>query len=303
MKISIVEGKLDFSSNTSQIENFKAFLNIVKLVESASILQKHVDSSEIGFIPKVLAYMQKIGRFSKPEDKDKAEALMKAHLFPISTHLPIYTAIRDYNRQDLALAISYIFADDLPGDLWDVIDLTEQGALIVAMGLLEGFNPSAIPKDLEAKASGKTGEFVRFSNSPMAFYNAVETKRPFQYQHLLGKDYYQSKRYARLQELLASTAKVDETISTITPALPAFNPPEELLKPLKPVEQEEEIVLHIEEVEVDNDSFLDDAMHEELGFVEVDENGNELVDIDDGDVSDSIANDFGWMKDVEVRKS
>ncbi|AXA24271.1 hypothetical protein C1S65_09160 [Pseudomonas putida] len=246
--------------------------------------------------------MQKIGRFSKPEDNDKAEALMKAHLFPISTHLPIYTAIRDYNRQDLALAISYIFADDLPGDLWDVIDLTEQGALIVAMGLLEGFNPSAIPKDLEAKASGKTGEFVRFSNSPMAFYNAVETKRPFQYQHLLGKDYYKSKRYARLQELLASTI-ADTKISKATPALPAFNPPEELLKPLKPVEQEEEIVLHIEEVQVDNDSFLDDAMHEELGFVEVDENGNELLDIDDGDVSDSIANDFGWMKDVEVRKS
>ncbi|MBG5342939.1 hypothetical protein GHU64_06795 [Pseudomonas aeruginosa] len=299
MKISIAEGKLEFSSNTSQIENFEAFMNIVKLVESASILQKHVDSSEIGFVPKVLAYMQKIGRFSKPEDKDKAEALMKAHLFPISTRLPIYTAIRDYNRQDLALAISYIFADDLPGDLWDVIDLTEQGALIVAMGLLEGFNPSAIPKDLEAKASGKTGEFVRFSNSPMAFYNAVETKRPFQYQHLLGKDYYKSKRYARLQELLASTV-ADTKISNATPALPAFNPPEELLKP---VEQEEEIVLHIEEVEVDNDSFLDDAMHEELGFVEVDEQGNELVDIDDGDVSDSIANDFGWMKDVEVRKS
>lgn len=299
MRISIAEGKLDFSSNTSQLENFEAFMNIVKLVESTSILQKHVDSSEIGFIPKVLAYMQKIGRFSKPEDKDKAEALMKAHLFPISTHLPIYTAIRDYNRQDLALAISYIFADDLPGDLWDVIDLTEQGALIVAMGLLEGFNPSAIPKDLEAKASGKTGEFVRFSNSPMAFYNAVETKRPFQYQHLLGKDYYKSKRYARLQELLASTV-ADTTISKATPALPAFNPPEELLKP---VEQEEDIVLHIEEVEIDNDSFLDDAMHEELGFVEVDENGNELVDIDDGDVSDSIANDFGWMKDVEVRKS
>lgn len=297
MKISTSTGKLEFSGETRPLKSFDEFLNVLKVIEAASILQSHADASDLKIIVKILAVMQKLYTFKNPDERAKAEALSKAVIFPISTKLPIYTAISVYNRQDLALAFSHIFSDDLPGDLLEVTDLTEQGAVIIAMGLLEAFNPHGIPNDLQAKASGQMGEFVRFEGKPMAFFTAVEMKRPFQYQQLLGKSYYESKRYQRLEQLGQSLPGHVETISTATPALPAFTPPVELLiqNPVEQEERDEEI--HIEEVEYEEQDFLDDS-----DFIEADDSDVEVMDIDVGDDPEPATDDYDWMKDIDVKK-
>jgi hypothetical protein len=303
MKISTSTGKLEFYGDTTPLTSFDEFLNILKVVEAASILQRHADASDLKIIVKILAVMQKLYTIKKPDERAKAEAMAKGVIFPISTKLPVYTAISRYNRQDLGLAFSHVFSDHLPGDLLEVTDLTEQGAVVIATGLLEQFNPTAIPNDLEAKQRGLLGEFVRFEGKPMAFFSAVETKRAFQYQQLLGKSYYDSKRYQRLQELLAAQAGHDEKISVATPALPASNPPEELLTLNQEPDGQEEAVheLHIQEIEIDSDDddFLEDTsfLHPESGHGTSDD-----VEVMDIDVSDEPASDdLEWMKDVVVK--
>lgn len=296
MKISITTGTLQFSGETRPLKSFDEFLNVLKVIEAASILQRHAAASDLRIIVKILAVMQKLYTITNPDERAKAEAMSKGTIFPISTKLPVYTSISRYNRQDLALALSHVFSDHLPGDLIEVTDLTEQGAVVIATGLLEQFNPTAIPNDLEAKQRGLLGEFVRFEGKPMAFFSAVETKRAFQYQQLLGKSYYDSRRYQRLEQLAQSLPRADEMISTVSTALPASNPPAELLT-LSTVEQEapdEEI--QVEEVEYEEQDFLDDS-----SFIEADSSDVEVMDID-ADDTDPPLGDYDWMKDIEVKK-
>lgn len=299
MRISTSTGKLEFSGEITNISSFEEFLNILKIVESASILETHVNASEIKLIVKILGVIMGKMKIKDPVERAKAQALTQEHILPISTKLPVYTAISRYNRQDLALAFSHIFYDDLPCELIEVTDLTEQGAVLIAIALLDQFNPTAIPNDLEAKARGQMGEFVRFEGKPMAFFTAVEMKRAYQYE-VLGKKYRESKRYQRLQELLEFQAGQVEKISIVTPALPASNPPEELLI-LKPVEQDEDVQeIYVEEVEFQEDDFLDD-----LSFVDADEvadsDGVEVMDIDVGEEQDPSSEDYDWMKDINVK--
>ena len=292
MRISTKTANLEFSGEITNISSFEEFLNILKIVESASVLEKHVNASDIKTIVKILGVIMGKMKIKDPVERAKAQALTQQYILPISTKLPIYTAISRYNRQDLALAFSHIFYDDLPCELIEVTDLTEQGAVLIAMALLDQFNPTAIPNDLEAKARGQMGEFVRFEGKPMAFFTAVEMKRAYQYE-VLGKKYSESKRYQRLQKLLEAQAGQVEKISTVTPALPASNPPEELLM-LKPVEQEEDVQeIYVEEVEYQEDDFLDDS-----SFVDADE----VMDIDVGDEQEQSPEDYDWMKDIDVKK-
>jgi len=301
MRIPTDTGKIEFVPSTEQLKSFDDFTDMLKLVEAASILEKKAKPEDIDLIIKILGFMQKVYKFQSPEEKAKAEAFSKGVVFPISTHLPIYNAVCAYNRQDLALAFSHIFHDYLECDLLEVTELTEQGAVFIAFALLEQFDPTAIPNDLEAKARCQMGEFKMFAGRPMSFYNGVETKRAYQYHTLLGKSYEDSKRFKRLQELRGTPATADETISIHSPALPASNPPEKLLI-LKPVEQEEaEQEIIVQEVEYQEDSFLDD-----MSFVDADEvvdsDGVEVMDIDDDSEPEQSSEDYDWMKDIDVKK-
>lgn len=297
MRIPTDTGKIEFATSTDLLKSFDEFTELLKIVEAASIMEKKAKPGDIPLIVKILGFMQKVYKWKSPAEKAQAIAYSKGLVYPISTHLPVYTAICSYNRQDLALAVSHLYHDYLRYEILEITDLTEQGAYFIAFDLLEHFDPTAIPNDLEAKARGQKGEFVRFVGKPMAFYNAVETKRPFQYQQLLGKDYYESKRYKRLQELLRPPAVADETISIPTPALPASNPPEELLKPVEQEPaQEERIVLEVEEVEISEDSFLDDS-----SFIDVDEQGVEVMDIGDYEDAPEASDGMDWMEDVDVK--
>jgi hypothetical protein len=303
MRISTSTGKIEISGETRNLQSFDEFLTILKVVETAEILGKHVNPLDIKIIVKILGVIMGKLKIKNPEERAKAQALTQQHILPVSTKLPVFTAVSRYNRQDLALALSHVFYDDLPCDLLSVTDLTEQGAVVIATALLTAFNPMAIPNDLEAKENGVLGEFVSFEGKPMAFYNAVETKRPFQHQTLLGKSYYDSKRYHRLQELLEASAGKVETIYTTSQALPASNPPEELLTlHQEPVGQEEDVhELHIQEVEIDSD---DDDFLEDTSFIDadsefVDADKVEVMDIDVGDEPSS--DDLDWMKDVVVK--
>ncbi len=300
MRISTAKGNLEISGETRPLTSFDEFLTILKVVESASILEKHVNLLDIKMAVKILGVIMGKLKIKNPDERAKAQALTQAHILPISTKLPVFTSVSRYNRQDLALAFSHIFYEDLPCELMEVTDLTEQGAVFIATALLQAFNPTAIPNDLEAKSRGQLGEFVSFEGKPMAFFNAVETKRPFQHQQLLGKSYYESKRYQRLQELLGSTAGKVEKISTTHTALPASNPPEELLTfKSVPVKQEEAVhELHIQEVEIehDDDDFLDDSSFIDADSTFVDADNVEVMDIDVGDDSPPKGTeDFGWM--------
>lgn len=300
MRISTATGKIEFITDSHKLKSFDEFTDILKLVEAASILERHANPSEVKIIVKILAVMQKLYKFKNPDERAKAQALTQEHILPISTKLPVYTAISRYNRQDLALAFSHIFYDDLPCELIEVTDLTEQGAVLIAIALLDQFNPTAIPNDLESKARGQMGEFVRFEGKPMAFFTAVEMKRAYQYE-VLGKKYSESKRYQRLQELLEAQAGQVEKISTVTPALPAPNPPEKLLI-LKPVEQEEDVQeIYVEEVEYQEDDFLDDSSFVDADEV-VDSDGVEVMDIDVGDEQEQSPEYYDWMKDIDVKK-
>ncbi|HCL3396746.1 TPA: hypothetical protein N2A67_006658, partial [Pseudomonas aeruginosa] len=120
--------------------------------------------------------------------------------------LPIYESIKTYNLDDLALAISnHYHPSIIPVEIKHITGLMSKEAVQVCRAILDDYDPIA-PR--QQSSTGKRGEFKKYvpnapynsekHNAAGLYFNAIETRRAYQYQSLYGIRWEDTDRYKAL---------------------------------------------------------------------------------------------------------
>jgi hypothetical protein len=269
------------------------FFAVLRMVEAERILLK---SNFKKYAPKKQKIIQDIlgAIVGRREFKHKASPIIaNAYL----KSLPIFTSVKEYNLDDLALAISnHYHPSIIPVEVFHINGLKVEEAVLVCRAILDDFDHTASRMD----GIGISGEFIKYASKPALYFNAIETRRAFQYQSVHGKDWTLSERYKVMcekekekQALLAAAIGPIVAVSE-SPVVEAKAPTLSALeKPILDVPKKPEIEpeKHDDAVEPDGNEDIEydgytDVGFEESSFFEPSDEQDEVVNVGDAEEVD-----------------
>lgn len=276
----------------------KGFFGVLRMVEAERILLK---SSFKKYEPKRAAITKDIlgALVSQRPFKHKASPIIaKAYL----QSLPVFTSVKEYNIDDLALAITNHYHPSLiPVEVFHISGLKVEEVVMVCRAILDDFDPTASRLD----GIGISGEFIKYSTKPSLYFNAIETRRPFQYQSIHGKNWNDSERYKKMCEQ-KKPKQVEDVVESLPVALPAvsdlasvitINPTLPASKPATddlPVKLKVEVPDDSDLVEVETESY-EDSQGVDFGY-----ESDSFSDFVDAPDDSDIVFDAGDAEEVNI---
>ncbi|MBI8760018.1 hypothetical protein JE006_23070 [Pseudomonas aeruginosa] len=302
-KVKVWEG------NENQLSP-KQFLSVLRMLEANKVLEKanfgKLEKRRKVITEDILFCILNEMKFQEYGSKQVANYYLK--------NLPIYESIKTYDLDDLALAISnHYHPSIIPVEIKHITGLMSKEAVQVCRAILDDFDPTA-PRMQSATAH--RGEFKKYvpnapynhekHNAAGLYFNAIETRRAYQYQSIYGICWEDTERYKALYGAILAPALPD----------PEESPPEDdseasstgskgagaiaqVLTP-KPAETPSASVSSASSVEIPDDSDLVPVSDEDSGvdagyeddgesyeehslddYQEVESEEVELADIDD----------------------
>lgn len=222
-----------WEGNDKQRLSQKQFLCVMRMIEAEKVLR---NSDFKGYSKNRKAITEDIlFRIlnEKPIEEESSKKIAKAYL----QNLPIFSALKTYDLDDLALAITNHYHPTLlPAQIYHLSGMTSREVVKVCRAILDDFDPSAAR--MQGRA-GQLGEFKKYvanapynhpkHNATAIYFNAIETHRAYQYQSLYGVRWVNTARYKALYEqtlppvvetpkIDVSGPSVDESRPTVTPA-------------------------------------------------------------------------------------
>lgn len=222
-----------WEGNDKQHLTQKQFLCVMRMIEAEKILR---NSDFKGYSKNRKAITEDIlFRIlnEKPMEEESSKKIAKAYL----QNLPVFSAIKTYNLDDLALAITNHYHPSIVTDqIYHLSGMTSREVVKVCRAMLDDFDPSA------ARMQGRVGQLGEFKkyvanapynsekhNAQAIFFNAIETRRAYQHQMLYGVRWDATPRYKALYEtdplppsetpeIDVSGPSVDESRSVAQPA-------------------------------------------------------------------------------------
>lgn len=243
----------------------KGFYLIIRMVEAESILKssdfKNLEAKRQVITDDILQSLITQSDCKIKQAKQIASVYLKDY--------PFLKAIQTYDKQDLALALANHYHPNLL-DL-DILHLTEMTgfeAVAVASELLKDFDPTSKRMD----GTDSLGEFIKYQAKPGLFYNAIETRRAFQYQTFFNVAFDSTDRYKllNLDKPLVEPSQADTAVQDPTPEHSYAGTEIEL----ETVENEpmDSDNYYTDDGEDENNLDSDDQSYLDGDFVEVDEN-------------------------------
>lgn len=252
----------------------KGFYLIIRMVEAESILKssdfKNLEAKRQVITDDILQSLITQSDCKIKQAKQIASVYLKDY--------PFLKAIQTYDKQDLALALANHYHPNLL-DL-DILHLTEMTgfeAVAVASALLKDFDPTSKRMD----GTDSLGEFIKYQGKPGLFYNAIETRRAFQYQTFFNVAFDSTDRYKllNLDKPLVEPSQADTAVQDPTPEHSYAGTEIELeTVESEPLDSDNYYTDDGEDennLDSDDQSYLDGALPDDIqdgDFVEVDEN-------------------------------
>lgn len=169
----------------------KQFYLIIRMVEAEAILK----ISDFRNLEKIRPEIMKdiLDSLLRQKDFDLKPAKQIAGYY--LNDFPMLKSIQTYDKQDLALALANVYHPSLLAlDILHITEMTGYEAVAVASALLSEFDPASKRVD----GSEPLGEFIKYRDKPSLFFNAIETRRAYQYQTLFGIPFADTPRYKAL---------------------------------------------------------------------------------------------------------
>lgn len=207
----------------------KQFLCVLRMVEAEKILR---NSDFKGYSKNRKAITEDI-LFKilnqQPLEDEAAKKIAKAYL----QNFPVFTAIKTYDHNDLALAIVNHYHPTLVAvPILHISGMTSREVVNVCIAMLDDFDPSAARMQ---GLAGQLGEFKKYvvnatynhpkHNATAIYFNAIETRRAFQHQTLYGVRWVNTARYKALygEDLPAAveTPEIDVSWLSVGESKPA----------------------------------------------------------------------------------
>ncbi|RUG38105.1 hypothetical protein IPC755_28555 [Pseudomonas aeruginosa] len=196
----------------------KQFLSVLRMLEANKVLEKanfgKLEKRRKVITEDILFCILNEMKFQEYGSKQVANYYLKT--------LPIYESIKTYNLDDLALAISnHYHPSIIPVEIKHITGLMSKEAVQVCRAILDDFDPTA-PRMQSATAH--RGEFKKYvpnapynpekHNAAGLYFNAVETRRAYQYQSLYGIKWEDTDRYKALYGAILAPALPDPDETT-----------------------------------------------------------------------------------------
>jgi hypothetical protein len=252
----------------------KGFYLIIRMVE-AEIILKASDFKNLEAKRNVITDDILKGLITQSDCKIKqAKQIAGVYL----KDYPFLKAIQTYDKQDLALALANHYHPVLLElDILHLTEMTGFEAVAVASALLKDFDPTSKRMD----GTDSLGEFIKYQGKPGLFYNAIETRRAFQYQTFFNVAFDSTDRFKllNLDKPLIQPSQVDTALQEPTPEHSHAGTEIELetveCEPLDSDNFYSDDGIEENNIDTDDQSYLDGALPDDIhdgDFVDVDEN-------------------------------